>query len=310
MVAAARQAAHQVETTHTITQNPLEQLVGRLCNVSQVEPTLTLWLHAGYALVAVRGPRRRGGRAGTLRLRPQGRRERELLRLLSHAVSLLEAHTGAPLVRRTEFPEHTDPGAALSVTDASGIDGVGGYLVIADCPQHIFLVSEYWPSDVQLALDETAAERANRRPGAGQLAMPAAEAFGMLVSPLAAIAAAAQSPRTARAARCVDAVTAVGDCMPAVRALLSASSSSAQIRHLMRSMHLARRQWLAVHVRRELNVDPDRLSHPDQLHNVVAEATASGLIPVHAPVPGWCWDVLRAALRLPTAVDEWDPRFA
>lgn len=310
MIAAARDAAAQVTSTHTVAQDPLERLVGRLCNISQVEPVLTLWLHAGYALVAVRGPRRRGGRAASLRLRPQGRRERELLRLLDLAVRLLETHTGAPLVRRAVFPAHTDPGVALSVTDASGVDGVGGYVVLADQPRFVFLVSEYWPPDVRQALDEAATERLRRRPDAAQLAMPAAEAYGMLVAPLAALAAAAHRRATAVAARDVDVVTAVGDCLPAVRALLAATSSSAQIRHLLRDLHLERRQWLAVHVRRELNTDPDRLSHPAQLRAVAAEVAAAGLEPVHAHVPEWCWGVLRAALHHPTAVDEWEPRFA
>eukprot|EP00965_Chrysotila_dentata_P104578 3453801-Pleurochrysis_carterae.AAC.1 len=36
-------------------------------------------------------------------------------------------------------------GAITCTTDASGVDGVGGYAFAADAPGEVWLVSEWWP---------------------------------------------------------------------------------------------------------------------------------------------------------------------
>eukprot|EP00965_Chrysotila_dentata_P178188 5885354-Pleurochrysis_carterae.AAC.2 len=51
----------------------------------------------------------------------------------------------------------------------------------------------------------------------------------------------------------------------------------AQMRALLRSARELCQQWCAVSVPREANGDADRLSHPDQLNAVRAEATRAGL---------------------------------
>ena len=55
-------------------------------------------------------------------------------------------------------------------------------------------------------------------------------------------------------------------------------------------------QWLAVHVRRHLNVDADRLSHPQQAWEVAQEAADAGLVVREARIDTGLWaDVVRAA---------------
>ena len=56
--------------------------------------------------------------------------------------------------------------------------------------------------------------------------------------------------------------------------------------------------WLGVHVVRELNLDADRLSHPDQADAVTAEATAAGFTICRVAVPAECWRALRLAAEL------------
>jgi hypothetical protein len=54
------------------------------------------------------------------------------------------------------------------------------------------------------------------------------------------------------------------------------------------------RQWLAVSIPREYNLDADRLSHPKMLGEVRADAAAAGLTVHDAPIPAECWRALQA----------------
>ena len=58
--------------------------------------------------------------------------------------------------------------------------------------------------------------------------------------------------------------------------------------------------WLGIHVKRQFNVDCDRLSHPHLACEVMAEATAAGLT-VHRvrEYPG-VWDPIRLAIAQPS----------
>eukprot|EP00965_Chrysotila_dentata_P168573 5567148-Pleurochrysis_carterae.AAC.1 len=49
-------------------------------------------------------------------------------------------------------------------------------------------------------------------------------------------------------------------------------------------------QWLGVSVPREAKGDADRLSHPDMLPAVAAEAERAGLRVRVASIPGECWE--------------------
>ena len=119
--------------------------------------------------------------------------------------------------------------------------------------------------------------------------MPAAEVFGMRVV----------ASTIARAIR-VSAVIAVGDCQPAVRAVRSGTSPTPQMRGVLRtgSSSPLPAAWLAVHVRRHLNIGADDLSHPARLGAVYLRVAAAKLIPSILEVHQDDWADLRAALDL------------
>ena len=116
--------------------------------------------------------------------------------------------------------------------------------------------------------------------GIPALSMPAAELFTASVVPLVV------SEHV-----WFDAVYAVGDCQPAVGVVNSVGSTNPQMNLLVQMGRRASRSWLGVHVRRELNLDPDRLSHPCLLPDVVADAREAGLrvvvVPIPAAHPAW-----------------------
>ena len=116
------------------------------------------------------------------------------------------------------------------------------------------------------------------------LSMPAAELFATWATAEAAIVC---KPATA--------VIAVGDCDPAAGAIDAASSGVAAVSELLTAMRARIKFWLGVSVPREWNLDADRLSHPERLEEVLADARAAGLAPIVVEVPEWCWAVLRAA---------------
>jgi hypothetical protein len=57
-------------------------------------------------------------------------------------------------------------------------------------------------------------------------------------------------------------------------------------------------QWLGVAVRRDFNLDADRLSHPSMLAEVVRDVILAGLSPVILGVPDEAWAELRVAMCL------------
>ena len=117
--------------------------------------------------------------------------------------------------------------------------------------------------------------------------MPAAETFGLWA------AAQAYADHTGLVPA---AVTAVGDCDPAAAAVNAAASGRPQIRQLLRGARALCKQWLGVSIPREFNLDADRLSHPDRLGEVRADALAAGMVTHVVPIPPSCWTVLRAAI--------------
>eukprot|EP00965_Chrysotila_dentata_P009374 305077-Pleurochrysis_carterae.AAC.1 len=111
------------------------------------------------------------------------------------------------------------PHTTVVTTDASGVDGVGGYSFRTGRTGPVaWLVSEPWPRDVREALRRgaaTAAERETERRSSNSahqatLSMPTAELFGAWAV-AAAVSDATAEPPTA--------VIAVGDCDPAAAAL-------------------------------------------------------------------------------------------
>ena len=91
-------------------------------------------------------------------------------------------------------------------------------------------------------------------------------------------------------------VHAVGDCEPATRVISALHSGNPKLRAMLPHARAVTRLWLGVHVRREYNVDCDRLSHPHLAHEVIAEARAAGLsVHIIGEYPG-VWDPIRAAI--------------
>eukprot|EP00965_Chrysotila_dentata_P118264 3909366-Pleurochrysis_carterae.AAC.1 len=189
--------------------------------MAQVMPELRTVLHGGYAVaLPPNGGTGGGWRRGDewAQLRPGGAAARRWVELLDAAAELVEANEGVPLAPRATFPARQEAGVLTVVTDASGVDGVGGYAFIAGRETELWVVSELWPSDVQEALTRAAttrrereAERRSRPAGdeAPTLSMPAAELFGIWAVAQAVAEAAAGRPT---------AVVSIGDCQPAAAA--------------------------------------------------------------------------------------------
>lgn len=282
-VAAARDAAKP-----SVDQRRAETLVGRLVNLSQVFPELKADLHGGYAVTQSawsRRTRRRGGRAAQ-RLGQGTRAQEEWISLLDSAADLIDTNEGVALAPERLFRGMDEPGVDTVTSDASGVDGVGGYVFDPATPRTAWLVSEEWPEDIRRALAAAAA-------GGGQdegISMPAAELFGMY-----AVAAAVAKARGRRP----EAVIAIGDCGPAIGALNAASSGNAQMRTLVRAARGLSTQWLAVHVPRELNLDADLLSHPREFQRVEAAALGGGVDTVlRARIDDGMWAHIRAAMHV------------
>ena len=273
-------------------RKPAERLVGRLCNISQALPEIKCLLGGGYAITRssweVGGVRRRPPK---LQLRRGGGVQTEWLELLELAEDVLEANEGVALAPEARFPERELPGAVTVVTDASGVDGVGGYALDPARPGEAWLVSELWPADVQAALDRSQRPQAEREraPDAaeGRLSMPAAETFGQWAVAQAYAEATDSTPT---------AVTAVGDCDSAAAALNAAASGRPQMRQLLRGARALCTQWLGVSIPREFNLDADRLSHPALIEEVRRDARVAGVETHVVPIPPGCWAVLRAAI--------------
>ena len=276
-------------TPPTVDVDGGQRLVGRLCNLTQVEPRLVSALHGGYAVVSGRWAQRAAGRAkGEMRLRRASRAWHGWKRLLDQAETIVTANEGVELASRAIFAPTEEPGTATSVTDASGWDGAGGYVFCADAPGEVWVVSEAWPADAKRALARAAAPRADR---AGEpepeLAVAAAEAFVAWAVPLAARSAGAPWSR----------VISVVDCQPAAAALNRLTSGNGVMRAVAEATRDATHEWLACAIPRTSNLDADRLSHPSELGAVVADARAAGLrVHVVEGLGHEAWALLRRSL--------------
>ena len=170
------------------------------------------------------------------------------------------------------------------VVECGADDGVGGLGFHPSDPELVFLVSEPWPDEIRTAMAASAARRALRSELTGRrMPMPAAELFGGW-----AVAEAIQE----RLGRRFPAVLFVGDCRPAAAAATAAKSRSSTMRPLLAAMRSDGQQQLGVWVPRELNTDPDLLSHPSNRAAVEAAARAAGWRVAWLDIPRRCWDVL------------------
>ena len=285
--------AAAVVSPPTVAVDEAERLVGRACNLSQVMPELTAVLQGGYTVAMAAQRPSRGWRpnARALQLRAGSRAHEGWLEFVRTTRDLLRANEGVALAPQLTFPSRMEGSTLTSTTDASGVDGVGGYIFSAAAPNEVWVVSEWWPEDVLIALQAMSAKRKHKEVTDGgalqhQLSMPAAELFGAWAVPRAAIMAGVESGP----------IFAIGDCDAAVGALNAANSGVPQMRTLTRAARRLQSEWLGVSIGREANVDADRLSHPDNLQAVMAEAEAAGLHPHRARIDQGAWEILRQAI--------------
>ena len=264
----------------------VERFTGRVVHLTQVFPEVGATLHGGYRLVS--SARQYAG--AELHLAAGSPAQREWVELLDCVIDVVGDDLGVALAPRRLFFSAEDAGVLLATTDASGEDGVGGYVFAADRPGEVWIASEAWPADVRAALARSALPAAERAAQPGStLSMPAAELFGCWAVAHAA-ARAVGGPTTA--------VISVGDCEPAANTLNAASSGVAQMRAVLSGARGLTRQWLGVAVPRELNVDADTLSHPARAHEVGEAAARVGLRAHWVRFGEECWDGLRAAIAL------------
>lgn len=267
------------------------RLVGRMCNLSQVAPEVVAYMHGGYAVTS--GPwaaRAAGAPKGTMTLRKHSRAWHGWIAFLNVARLAVDQNRGVALASRLIFPPLEAAGSATSITDASGWDGVGGYVFCADAPKHVWIVSEAWPEDVRAALAKAALPKAERAAAAApaELAVAAAEIFGAWAVPRAAAQSGARWCR----------VVSIVDCMPAAHALGSTTSTNAVMRAICSETRGLTDEWIACAVPREHNLDGDRLSHPSQCGEVMADAEAAGLQVHRAHIDDEAWDTLREAMGM------------
>lgn len=262
-----REQLGMAESSLSVDRVRAERLTGRLCNLSQIFPELKAYIHGGYrvsqATWAVGGRRRKPPR---LALKAGSEAYDDWVDCLDIAIQLIDENVGVDIAPELVFPATTHPGTALVTTDASGVDGYGGYVFFGDDPFTVWLVSEEWEPGI-IAAFERASATGGAVPGGGpSFSMPAGELFGAV-----ATLAAAEEARGRRAEQAIF----IGDCDPAVFALNSGASPVAQIREVLGVVR--GRQALAISVPREANVDADRLSHPSQYEEVRASAQAAQL---------------------------------
>ena len=295
MVAAAVHAEKRAhESPPVVDFERAQRLVGRAVNLSQILPELTAVMRGGFTIVSSPYVQRRGARrasnttAEPLRLRRSSTAHREWLDFLTTTRRLVAANHGVSLAPAPVFPPRLEGSAITSVTDASGDDGVGGYCYSAAAPDHVWIVSERWPTDIRAALDAFKVEKRKRDASHSpdRLSMPAAELFGAWAVPHAAIQGGMQ----------VGPIYAIGDCDAAVGALNAACSPRKQMHELVLAARTVTSEWLGVSIPREWNVDADNLSHPERAQWVAAKARDAGLEVHMVHVHRAAWATLRRAI--------------
>ena len=272
-----------------------ERLVGRLCNLSQVAPSIRRHLSGGYALAHSSWPGSGRGE-GLIRPKPDGPVMRAWLDLLSASDLALEANSGVCMAHSLIAAPRSAPGCLTAITDASGEDGFGGYAFCADSPGAVYILSAAWPPFAKRALEASSCEAQARLREAGRasalpyLSMPAAELFASVVLPRA-------FARVSHHAR----TFAVGDCGPAVGTIDAMHSGNPQMRCILEAIQGMASSWVSVKVPREANLDADRLSHPHEMESVVRDAETAGLLVYLLHPDESDWDLLRRAIDCPPA---------
>ena len=287
IVAACAESLAAADEHLRVDRQPARRLLGRLCSISQVAPEIRAALVGGYRVCEAKWPG--SSYDQPLRLRRGSPAHTAWRDLLVTAPLVLDAHEGVAMAPRRTFQSRVAAGTLTSVTDASGDDGMGGFAFLAGTPNTVFIMSESWPAPLLDALAAAASpleaqlRRATDERAATPFPVPAAE-----------LATALLLPRLVSRVADVRRTFAVGDCAPAVAAIVAAHSSTPVMAELLAPVRRHAQCWLGVHVPREANQDADRLSHPHMLTDVVADAEAAHLCVVRVRPTEADWDELWA----------------
>lgn len=302
---AVRRIRQELQESARVDVDLIQRFTGRLTNLSQYFPELRCALAVGYSLSRGRWARmRRHARDGVrwLRLNAGGNSFRELLDLLDISAEVISDNVGVAMAPSMVFDDLHAAGTLTVVTDASRADvddGYGGYAFVPDMPEVVFLMSAPWAEKPKAAIDAAASARAVRRElgrrTSGLLSMPAGEVFAAL-----ALAAAVASHLD----RQFQAVVAIGDCLPASRALSRRASRSPQMRRLVAWSAASAPRWLGVCVPREWNLDADCLSHPSQFELVRDRVVEAGLVACRVRTPSAVLSMLEEVVQLPLGRDD------
>ena len=275
----------------SLIRGPTETLIGRLTNWSHIEPSIKPYLCAGYGAVKMFNRTSHKTRPGKpnkeqrLAIGNNTEFSNRFSDLLHMAHFLLTSNVGVCMAPSPLFPSTWSKGALTIQTDASGADdddgGGGGFLYSTEAPNVVFIIHARTRADVRDALRESARPKAEKTKGAPSLSMPAYELFWSYLAVAAA----------RRAGIPVSSVTAVTDCKPAAGATNAGASPVPQLNHLLQGMQSLCPKWLGVAIPRELNQDPDRLSHPSKCAAVRKEAVDANWRVVDLDVQEYMWDV-------------------
>ena len=290
-------------TARQTPRGPVEKLVGRLGNMSQVEPACKPHLAPLFSVVSARrkAPKKGGRNKGQPRppkfLHLHGGSKTQVLfqEAMQWWRAALERGLASPLAPRRTFPPIDAPGVVAILTDAAREDGtgVGGYAPImragATEPTLLY-VSEEWPTWARLALQANTAS------------MPAGEGYGV-VGFIDALIGALEG---------VSHVYVFTDCDAFKAAINGEASGSPQLNELVkwlveRHPHI---QLLAFHQPGKRNRAADGLSrngHGGELASTILdEAREAGMVIEELKLGPESWLAFREASLLPQRAQRGD----
>ena len=220
-----------------------------------------------------------------------------LLDMLRVMETVLSRNGGVCMAPSPLFPSMEEPGSLTIQTDASGADdgdgGGGGFAYSPDCPNVVFIVHAPTREDITNALREGALPKGKKTKSAPSLSMPAYELFWSF----------AVAARIVKYGIPISSVTMITDCKPAAGAANAAASPIPQLNYLLKEMYDLCSAWLGVAIPRELNRDPDRLSHPSMCDAVRKEAIDAGWTVVDLVIDKEIFDIATNMAKLLP----WDP---
>ena len=274
-----------LRATHTTPRHVVETLVGRIGNLTQIEPAGREHMAPLYAVATATRQTARG-REQPRRLHLLGDSQAQVAFREAAAwwAATLEEGLSVPLAPRMAFPRLGEPGVVAIWSDAAGErgTGIGAYAPVrlrGEGHPRLLYVEARWPDWAQRAFE------------ANTLSMPAGEMAGTAAMVLAV-------RQRLEGVACVYAFT---DCEPSQLAINSNASGSPQLHFVLQQMltELGAAQILAIHQPGKRNWGADGLSRDGNGGATVAEvlrqAMAAGMVVEKLPFPETIWAALKGA---------------